>query len=204
MAGPQIRTDIVEVYVFRCSGVHARVAGVEFLQLRRAQGALAGTWQPVMGHVEAGETAVQAALRELKEETGWEPGSGLQRFWQLESVNVYFLATHDAVMLSPGFAALVGADAQPRLDDSHDAARWVARDHADGQFLWPGQRAAVGQIVNDIATAAVNPKTCSEEKMSPDHSYDCGRDGAESTKPPYLLTQSQILEIDLRSLEGDG
>src|SRR4051812_5160568 len=98
---PAVRTDIVEVFVFRRLVGH----GVEFLQLRRTPAPLAGSWQPVMGHVEPGETATAAALRELREETGYAPGSGLLRFWQLELVNTFFLASLDAIMLSPGFAA---------------------------------------------------------------------------------------------------
>ena len=62
MPGPQMRTDIVDVYVFRRPSLDAGAAA-EFLQLRRISGAMAGSWQPVMGHVEAGE---------LTGLTGWE------------------------------------------------------------------------------------------------------------------------------------
>ncbi|MCE9589471.1 MAG: NUDIX domain-containing protein [Planctomycetes bacterium] len=146
MPGPKVRTDIVEVYVFR------RVAqgAVEFLQLRRSKGAMVGSWQPVMGHIEEGETAAAAALRELKEETGYAVGSGLIAAWQLETVNAFFLHALDSVMLSPGFAAEVSPGVEPKLDDAHDALRWVPRDHADRLFVWPGQRQAVAQIVGDI------------------------------------------------------
>ena len=158
MPGPLIRTDIVDVYVFRrCGDRKGGPGGVEFLQLRRSSKvkALAGTWQPVMGHVEAGETATHAALRELREETGFGPNAddpqrALLGFWQLESLNTFFLASIDAVMMSPCFAAEVGPLGEPVLDESHDAYRWVLRDHADRQFMWPGQRVAIEQIVRDI------------------------------------------------------
>lgn len=153
MPGPNLRTDIVEVYVFRRDASQRGALGVEFLQLHRCRGAVAQTWQPVMGHVEAGETAAQAAQRELAEETGFAPGHGLLALWQLESVNAYFLASHDAVMLSPGFAAEVRAQQEPRLDEAHDDFRWVARDQADCRFLWPGQRQAISQIIRDILPA---------------------------------------------------
>jgi 8-oxo-dGTP pyrophosphatase MutT (NUDIX family) len=145
MPGPAIRTDIVDVLVFR------RVAAdVEFLQLRRVAPPLAGTWQPVMGHVEQGESAAAAALRELAEETGYAVDRGLVGFWQLESLNTYFLAAHDCVILSPGFAAEVDATRQPRLDATHDAHRWVVSTQGASPFLWPGHRHAVTQIQRDI------------------------------------------------------
>lgn len=149
MPGPKVRTDIVEVYVFR----RAARGVAEFLQLRRSKGAMAGSWQPVMGHIEEGETAAAAAIRELKEETGFAPGpekKSLTAIWQLESVNAFFLATHDAILLSPGFAAEIAPGHEPRLDDTHDAHRWVPRDQADRLFVWPGQRQAIQQIIADI------------------------------------------------------
>lgn len=151
MPGPKVRTDIVEVYVFR----RAARGVAEFLQLRRSKGAMAGSWQPVMGHIEEGETAAAAAIRELKEETGFTPGhtlgkGSLTAMWQLESVNAFFLATHDAILLSPGFAAEIAPGHEPKLDDTHDAHRWVPRDQADRLFVWPGQRQAINQIITDI------------------------------------------------------
>ncbi len=154
MPGASIRTDIVEVYAFSVQALSENDRSVcpevSFLQLRRSKGQMSGSWQPVMGHVEENETSTDAALRELKEETGYAPNHGLIRLWQLESVNTYFLATDDSVMMSPGFAALVVPNIAPRLDDAHDGFRWVKRDHADRLFIWPGQRTAIDQIVRDI------------------------------------------------------
>ena len=153
MPGPTLRADIVEVYIFRhaAGSTHeGSLHAVEFLQMRRAKGQLSGTWAPVMGHVEEGETATQAALREMQEESGYSKSRALLKFWQLESVNTYFLANIDVIVMSPGFAALVEPGSEPMMDDSHDAVRWVRMDHADRHFVWPGQRAAIQQIARDI------------------------------------------------------
>lgn len=146
--GPPIRSDIVDVYVFRRGA-----AGLEFLQMRRCKGRLAGTWHPVMGHIEPGETAVQTALRELQEETGYAAGTGLLAFWHLEKINLYYLAAYESIVASPCFAAEVQPGVEPTLDDSHDAWRWVPRDAADRSFLWTGQRAAIEHLVRDILPA---------------------------------------------------
>lgn len=160
MTGPQVRTEIVDVYVFRLAG-DPGCGGAEFLQLRRARGQLAGTWQPVMGHVQeqraegsATETAVEAALRELAEETRYAPGRGLIGFWQLQCVNTYFLASQDCVMMSPCFAARVAVDVDPVMDAAHDQFRWVRRDHVERCFVWPGQRTAIDQVLRDLVPAA--------------------------------------------------
>jgi 8-oxo-dGTP pyrophosphatase MutT (NUDIX family) len=145
MPGPSVRTDIIDVYVFR-----RQRETTAFLQLRRCVPPLSGTWQPVMGHVEPGETAAAAAVRELREETGFGHDAGLLGLWQLESLNAFFLAQADCVMLSPCFAAEVSPDCEPVLDATHDAARWVAAADADHAFIWPGQRQAIAQIVRDI------------------------------------------------------
>ncbi|MFA9476739.1 NUDIX domain-containing protein [Phycisphaerales bacterium AB-hyl4] len=153
MTGPPIRTDIVDVYVFRRRSA-GRVAGVEFLQLHRVpEISLPNTWQPVMGHMHADETAAGTALRELQEETGYGPGAGLLGFWQLERLNTYFLHSHETIVMSPCFAAEVApppAGGEPVLDADHDGFRWVARDHVDRQFLWPGQREAIADLVRDV------------------------------------------------------
>jgi 8-oxo-dGTP pyrophosphatase MutT (NUDIX family) len=149
MPGPTIRTDIVEVFVFRRPPGRRGATGVELLQLRRVKPPVSGSWQPIMGHIEQNETAVRAAVRELREETGFDAAL-CRGFWQLESLDTFFLAGSDTVMMCPLFAVEAPADFVPKLDDTHDAHRWVARDAADRAFLWPGQRAAVRQIVDDV------------------------------------------------------
>jgi len=145
MPGPPLRTDIVEVFVFRRPAPRA----LEFLQMRRLREPMAGTWQPVMGHVEAGERAPAAARRELREETGFAAGM-LRGFWQLEAVNTYYLASRDELVMSPGFAAEVAPGAAPVLDEAHDACRWIQREAVDRHFLWTGQRRQVAHLVSDL------------------------------------------------------
>ncbi len=156
MPGPPVLTDIVEVYVFRLAETAAgrgETSSVEFLQLHRTEGRMARTWQPVMGHIEDDETAVAAALRELQEETAYAPGQGLTSLWQLETVNTYFSAAKNHVMMSPCFAARVAPGQQPQLDADHDDYRWVRRDQSERLFAWPGQRVAIDQVVRDILPA---------------------------------------------------
>ena len=145
--GPAFRADVVDVYVFR-----EVEGGVEFLQLLRAGKPMAATWQPVMGHIEEGERAVETAVRELREEIGLdarEEGGecGCLGLWQLEQVYPYYLADLDAIVCSPRFAAEVGGAFEPVLNDEHTGFRWTERD---GDFMWPGQRLALDEVRSAI------------------------------------------------------
>lgn len=140
-----IVANIVDVYPFR------RVAGeVEFLLLERSrESRLGGTWQAVHGKIEGGETAAAAALRELHEETGLRPIA----FWQTDRPNVFFMAASDCVTIAPCFAAEIAAEARVALNAEHTAYRWMPAEAALREFMWPGQRAAIREILELI----VNP-----------------------------------------------
>ena len=139
---PRVLCDIVDVYPFR------RIAGgVEFLQLRRAAGQrMAGTWQAVHGHIRPGEHVVAAALRELREETGLRP----RALWQLQFVHSFYVAPEDAIRLCASLAAEIDPQAGVRLNEEHSDYRWLPADHALVQFLWPGQRRAIREILDEI------------------------------------------------------
>lgn len=134
--GPRVRTDLVLVHVFRNAP-----GGPAWLQLRRAREPMAGTWQPIMGHIEPGETAAEAARRELAEETGLRA----LPLWQVDSVFPFFLAGPDEVYLSPAFVAQAAAADQPVLDEEHNAWRWVGDADVPHAFAWPFQIAAIDE-----------------------------------------------------------
>lgn len=130
------------VYVFR-----HREHGSEFLLLLRSpERYMGGTWQPVTGGVEAGETAWQAALREMGEETGLTP----LRFYQADGVETFYVARTDTVHQCPVFAAEVPGDAEVVLNPENTQADWVHVDQIAGRLLWPGQRRSVAEIVQEI------------------------------------------------------
>lgn len=141
--GPCIRTDIVDVYILRPSG-----ASFAVLQLRRVEPPLAGTWQPVMGHVEGGETAIAAAAREAGQELGINLAdeTDCTDLFALEQVHPFFIAELDAIVLSPRIVAVVGVGWEPSLNEEHDAHRWLPMESAPAAFMWPGQRASLAEI----------------------------------------------------------
>jgi dihydroneopterin triphosphate diphosphatase len=146
-AGPRIRSDVIDVYIFR-PAVGGRGKSIELLQLLRSKPPLDQTWQPIMGHVERGETATDTALREMREEVGLEPTNpALRGLWALEQVHPFFIAQIDCIVLSPRFAAEVSRVWRPRLNREHADFRWVPAARASRHFMWPGQLASIRELV---------------------------------------------------------
>lgn len=158
--GPRIRSDIVDVYIARISEP-ARISRshdhespdtqvpsrIELLQIKRTRDPLAQTWQPVMGHVEAGETAIAAALREVREEVGLDVRSAdCQGVWALEQVYPFYIASIDCIVLSPRFVAVVSSTWSPKLNAEHSEWRWVGEHDVRAKFMWPGQAAAIADL----------------------------------------------------------
>ena len=128
---PEAVVRVIDVYPYRL----ARENEPEFLLLRRAAGVVyAGAWRMVGGKVHADEAAWQAALRELREETGHGPVC----LWALPSVNTFYEWQHDRVNLTPAFAAEL--DAEPVLNHEHDAFAWLSVEEAAARLRWPEQQ----------------------------------------------------------------
>jgi dATP pyrophosphohydrolase len=139
-----VRHDMIVCYIVRPD---ESLASHEFLQLRRVPGDfMGGTWQTVSGRIEEGEKAWQAALRELKEEAGLTP----IEFYQLDYVETFYIAADDTLWQRPGFCAIVERDEAVKLNEEHDDFRWVAREKVDESFMWPGERAAIGELCREI------------------------------------------------------
>jgi dATP pyrophosphohydrolase len=123
-----IRVAMVDVYVLR-----QRPAGLEALVLRRAQtGRSPGSWECVHGHIDDGETPVQAALRELAEETGMTA----MQLYNLSQVEMFYSHRLDYVALIPSFAVFVEGG-EPVLGGEHDGWEWLGLPQARERVSWP-------------------------------------------------------------------
>ena len=137
------RDDMVVVYVLRPA---AEGAGHEVLQLLRREGAyMGGTWQFCGGRIEPGESAAQAALRELREETGLVP----REFSFLSHVESFYLPQADAICRRVGFCVPVGREDAITLNAEHTDHRWIARRQIRRLVTWPGERAALAEIFRE-------------------------------------------------------
>jgi dATP pyrophosphohydrolase len=138
----RVRHDMITCYAVRATG-----DSHEFLQLRRVQNDfMGGTWQAVSGGIEAGETAWQAALRELNEESGLLP----VELFRLPVVNTFYISAGDTLWHSVPFCAIVKPNAEVMLNGEHDAVRWVPRVDVDQAFMWATDRSAIAALCREI------------------------------------------------------
>jgi len=140
----KVRNDMVTVFIARPGEV---ADSHEILQLRRAAGDyMGGTWQTVRGVAEGNETAPLAALRELREETALAP----LELYGLSSLDSFYTAKFDTIWHCAVFAALVDRTADVRLNDEHDAYRWVPLRDVPPLLMWQRERELLAEIEREI------------------------------------------------------
>ena len=106
---------------------------LQCLVLRRSGvGRSPGSWEMVHGHADPGESPKDAALRELREETGLVPA----RLYNLSRVESFYLHKNDTVTLVAMFAAFVDSAAVV-LSEEHDDFTWLPVEEAKRRFSWP-------------------------------------------------------------------
>ncbi|MGB9743280.1 MAG: NUDIX domain-containing protein [Minisyncoccales bacterium] len=127
----------VEVYLFQRSDDK----GILFLILKRIP-EKGGFWQPITGNVQEEESFEEAALREIREETGISTplrlintGYSFDFFddnrWQHEHV----------------FGAQVEEDTEITLSHEHTDFKWVTKEEALNKYLkWPGNKEGLKKL----------------------------------------------------------
>ncbi|MCX6142733.1 MAG: NUDIX domain-containing protein [Ignavibacteriales bacterium] len=131
-----IVSRVVEACVFKIAH-----GGPEYLLLKRSENdnIYPGMWQLVTGSMKDGERAVDAAMREFREETGMVA----KRFWVVPFVNSFYVPVNDAIHLSPVFAVEVQEEARVVLSPEHQEFGWCSFEDVKQKLVWPGQRYAV-------------------------------------------------------------
>ncbi|HUF64677.1 MAG TPA: ATPase, T2SS/T4P/T4SS family [Gemmatimonadaceae bacterium] len=142
-----IIAGVVDVYVLRRAADHWRV-----LVLQRADDTRCPqAWETVHGRIERGERPEEAALRELREETGLIA----DRLYSA-AVQPFYLHSWGSVQLSIVFAAVVTRDTV-RLSPEHQGHEWLSVEEANARFVWPRSRDALSAISSLLVTGDAGP-----------------------------------------------
>lgn len=148
MAGVSSGVSLVDVLVLRQGAT-----GPDCLVLRRSGiGRSPGSWEMVHGHADAGESPRDAALRELREETGFTP----LRLYNLSRVESFYLHKSDTVTLVAMFAAFVDQSAV-RLSAEHDDFAWLSVEEARQKFSWPREVRCLEDAMHLIGSGDAGP-----------------------------------------------
>jgi dihydroneopterin triphosphate diphosphatase len=144
-----METPMAEIPV-KCSAVavvliRKSAAGHELLLLRRTQ-SLSGEWCHIAGGIEAGETAWQAALREVLEETGLVP----RELYSGDVCEQFYEAERNAISFLPVFVGFVGADEKVILNREHSEFCWVDFKMARSLVTFGGQRNVLRHIETEF------------------------------------------------------
>ena len=118
--------------------------GPRYLLIRRCGKYLPGTWQMVSGGIESGETAMQAALREIQEETGLIP----RALYSADAVETFYMPSHDKITFVPVFVAFVEDLDISLSPQEHDVYEWLSFEDARDRLVWAEQRRVIYHIHN--------------------------------------------------------
>lgn len=124
--------------------------GVHFLMLRRIP-TRGGFWQGVTGAPHPHESDDEAAVREVREETGFDVSAslmplGVEYEYRLSSevAREAIYAAHVRAIHVVAFGAEVAEQREPTLDpDEHDAFAWCSHREAAEMLDWPVEKDAL-------------------------------------------------------------
>jgi 8-oxo-dGTP pyrophosphatase MutT (NUDIX family) len=143
-----IRVGVVDVYVVRPYRAEWLV-----LALQRAVGTRCpGSWETVHGRIEPGERPEDAAVREVREESGLD----LDRLYSVTCQPFYLHAT-GVVQMAVVFAAFVREGLDVELGPEHVRYEWLTMAEASSRFTWPREREALQHIAILLGTGDAGP-----------------------------------------------
>ena len=136
----KVKIRVIDAYIYRKTK-----DGIKYLILKRAKTKMyEHLWQGVAGKIEKGEQSWQAAIRELKEETGLDP----LKIFVADHVSKFYETHGDRVNLVPVFGVEVASDVV-LLSSEHSDFKWVDFDSACSYLVWKGQKKRIA-VVNEM------------------------------------------------------
>lgn len=143
-----IAVGVIDVYLIDPSHDSWRA-----LALQRALGTRSpGSWEAVHGKIDPDETPEQAAVREVREETGLE----VQRLYNV-MVQPFYLHKSNTVQLSVVFCAFVDSEQPVTLSEEHQAYMWCSLGDVVNRYTWPRAIQAIRGIEKLLSGGNAGP-----------------------------------------------
>ena len=134
---PKLKIRVIDSYVYKKSD-----NGFDFLILKRADTKIyEHLWQGVAGKIENNEKSWQAAIRELKEETGLNP----RKIFIADHVSKFYEAHQDRINFVPVFGIEVNNE-KVTLSNEHCDYKWVDFETASSHLVWNGQKKGIHAV----------------------------------------------------------
>ena len=125
---------VVDVLVIRPTAPRWRVLVMQ----RATDTRCPGSWETVHGRIERGERPEEAAVREVREETGL----AVARLYNV-TAQPFYLHKVGTVQIAIVFAAFIAEPGTVVLSDEHQRAEWLGVRAASQRFAWPREREAL-------------------------------------------------------------
>ncbi|MGB4748389.1 MAG: NUDIX pyrophosphatase [Bacillota bacterium] len=132
----------VQVFVF------CKAPSFKVLILKRTPNR-SGYWQPVCGGVDSGEELIEAALREVVEETGIE---NIKSIIDLEYTFTYKESKNGVLMHMQDFCFAVEVEniVDIKLSDEHEEYKWCSYSEAKAYLKWEHNLIALEKLMQKV------------------------------------------------------
>ena len=144
----EIRVGVVDVYVIRPYRPEWLVLALQ----RGPNTRCPASWETVHGRMEPGERPEDAAVREVREETGLF----VERLYSI-TCQPFYLHALGVVQMAVVFAAFVLEPAAVTLGEEHQWHEWLTLPDAAARFTWPREREALSHIHILLGTGDAGP-----------------------------------------------
>nr|WP_187444229.1 NUDIX domain-containing protein [Rossellomorea vietnamensis] len=123
----------------RCSGIAVVLLkksgfGCKVLLLRRNSEVLKGAWCYIGGGIEQGEKAWEAALREIREETGVESVV----LYTSNKFDQFYSPAENYIYMAPVFVGFVDENQEVTVNEEHSDFKWLSFEEAIENVSLPG------------------------------------------------------------------
>ena len=129
-----IQVGVVDVYVLRTYRDGWLVLSLQRSPTTRCP----SSWETVHGRIEPGERPEDAAVREVREETGL----AVDRLYSI-TCQPFYLHRTGVVQMAVVFATFVREPGKVMLGEEHAQHEWLSMGAAATRFTWPREREAL-------------------------------------------------------------